>query len=175
MLTRTLLWSTLVNAVLLCFGLSGPVASGTTTVAPIVVNTVGAQLASRSVQNAPEQCPSALIFGVSIQCSIDAIDERDSYPFTAEKGDRVKVRIQLIAGDLDPAIHIYSPTGVKICTAFTSGSITEISGCNLPTSGDYTLAVDDTYRTNTGQYMVVAQRLNHAENSQPLTFNQPLS
>src|SRR6478672_9137267 len=118
--TRTSLWSTLVNVVLLCWGLSGPLASDTTTVAAPVVNAVGAQLARRAVPIASEQCPTSLIFGVSIQCSIEAIDERDIYPFMAEKDDRVKVRIQLMAGDLDPAIHIYSPTGVKICTAFTS-------------------------------------------------------
>jgi hypothetical protein len=124
---------------------------------------------------APLLCPSALTFGLTTQCAIDAPDEHDTYPFTAAASDKVKIRIQVISGTLDPAIHVYSPTGVQLCVAFTSQVLAEIGNCTLPVAGNYTLVVDDTYRTNTGQYLLYAQRLNNPDNAQPLGFGQTLT
>src|SRR5258706_7883530 len=95
----------------------------------------------------PLLCPSALMFGLTTQCAIDALSERDTYPFTAAAHDRVKIRIQVVSGTLDPAIHVYSPTGEQLCVAFTSQVLAEIGNCALPVAGSYTLFVDDTYRS----------------------------
>jgi hypothetical protein len=123
----------------------------------------------------PLLCPSALTFGLATQCAIDAADEHDAYSFTAAANDKVKIRIQVITGALDPAIHVYSPTNAKLCEAFTSQVFAEITNCTLPVAGNYMLVVDDTYSTKTGQYLLYAQRLNNPDNAQPLGFGQTLT
>jgi len=110
-----------------------------------------------------------------MQCAIDAPSKQDTYPFTAAAHDRVKIRIQVVSGTLDPAIHVYSPTGEQLCAAFTSQVLAEIGNCALPVAGSYTLVVDDTYRSNTGHYLLYAQRLNNPDNAQPLGFGQTLT
>jgi hypothetical protein len=123
----------------------------------------------------PLLCPSVLVFGLTIQCAVEASSKQDTYPFTAAANDKLKIRIQVIGGALDPAIHVYSPTGEQICTAFTSQVLAEIGNCGLPVAGDYTLVVDDTYRSNIGEYLLYAQRLNNPDNAHPLGFGQTLT
>jgi hypothetical protein len=123
----------------------------------------------------PLLCPSVLVFGLTIQCAVAALNEQNTYPFTAAANDKLKIRVQVIGGALDPAIHVYSSTGEQICTAFTSLVLAEIGNCVLPVAGNYRLVVDDTYRTNIGEYLLYVQRLNNPDNAALLGFSQTLT
>ena len=119
-------------------------------------------------------CVAAISFGETKQCSVESAGESDTFSFTAAANDEIKVRMVRISGDLNPAVHIYSPADASICSAFSSEKVVEIGHCTIPADGTYTLVADDTYRTNTGSYYLYVQRLNEPGSAQPINYGQTL-
>lgn len=117
-------------------------------------------------------CVAAISFGQTKQCSVESGGENDTFSFTAAANDEIKVRMVRISGDLNPAVHIYSPADASICSAFSSEKVVEIGHCAIPADGTYTLVADDTYRTNTGGYYLFVQRLNNPGSAQPINYGQ---
>jgi hypothetical protein len=95
--------------------------------------------------------------------------------FTAALDDRILIRATRTSGTLQPNIGVYNASGALVCSAYTGGIMAEISGCTLRSAGQYTLLMDDTGNTKTGDYMVFLQRFNNPGNAQAIAFGQTLS
>ena len=108
-------------------------------------------LSSRPSQKAIATCPSTISFGETIQCSIDAAGEGDTYSFSGSTGDVVVVRMQTTSGGLDPQIKLYDSGGSKLYSAWGS-YYAAITNCTLPGSGTYTIVADDYGGTDSGNY-----------------------
>jgi hypothetical protein len=160
---------------LMLLGIPYPALADSATVSQTTHHRSRSALAQQRLAASPTICPTELRFGLTIQCAIASPAERDSYTFTATQGDIVKVRIRLVTGALDPAIHLFNAQNKQLCAAFTSDTLAEIGSCTLQATGTYTLAVDDTYLTNTGDYLLYAQQLTHPDNAQALVFGRPLN
>lgn len=83
-------------------------------------------------------------FGQTLPGAIELDAEIDSFSFRAAAGRSVKIRMTRGANNLRPRIRVYGPDGNNICSAFSSGETTELSGCDLPLMGTYTILADDT-------------------------------
>jgi hypothetical protein len=105
-----------------------------------------------SLGNAPVECPGLIGFGETIQCSISAAGEIDTFSFSANAGDRVLVRMSASSGSLSPGIRVQD-TGSEAALCEGSGSPkAEVTGCNLPAVGTYYILADDTSGIGTGDY-----------------------
>jgi len=143
-------------AVLFClvFSLSGAATDSTT-----------AQVAS--------QCSPGISFGDSVPCSITTPSEIDTYTFTANADDKVLIRMTRTAGIMAPEVPVYDPRGAFLCTTWAD-SLALIGSCAIPTTGGYTILVNDSGTDQTGDYTVYIQRLNNPGGTTPLAFGQPL-
>lgn len=117
-------------------------------------------------------CPSNVAFGTTTQCEILAAGETDIYTFTASENNTIKVKLARTSGNLDPSIRIYSSTGKNICSAFSSDTIVDIGACTMPSSGTYTLEVNDTFSNNVGQYNLFVQNLSAPESAPTIQDRQ---
>lgn len=97
-------------------------------------------------------CPASLSFGQTIQCSIDAAGERDSYSFGGATGDRVLVSGET-SGNLLLSLRLFRPDGTLLC----SGQ----GECLLDATGTHTVLVEDRNRSGPGAYQLYFQRLNN--------------
>jgi hypothetical protein len=97
-------------------------------------------------------CPPTINFGQTIQCSVSAAGEADTYTFSASASDKVLVRASRTSGSLWPGVRLYGPDGAKLTEA-GSTSTAEIPSVTLPTTGMYTILVYDSFNgTFTGNY-----------------------
>jgi hypothetical protein len=118
-------------------------------------------------------CPASLGFGETIQCSISAAYEQDTYSFSVSAGDTVLVKISTSSGNLWPGVAIYSGA-VDLCHAEGVQS-TEIASCTLAGGGTYGIRVQDTFDgTFTGDYDLFLQRLNNPGSTTAIAFGQTL-
>ena len=105
-------------------------------------------------------CPSTINYGQTVSCSIDASNESDLFTFSADAGDVVTVLIARTSGNLWPGISLQSSGGDELCR--DSGPVSsEITACELPSSGTYNILVKDSFNgTYTGNYNLTLERLN---------------
>ncbi len=103
----------------------------------------------------------------------------NTYTFSANKGDVYDFTVAATTGDLSPEIRVYNSIGMVIASAADyncSGSTIELNTVLIPASGTYTVHVSDCSATNTGGYVLYAQRIN---NPYPpvaeVTFGQTLT
>ena len=116
---------------------------------------------------------TALTFGQTVQATIAATAEEDTYVFTSTANDRVLITMAVSSGNLNPALELEDPQGRQICAAGSPyGSSAEITDCTLPASGSYTLRVHDYGDSDTGSYGLHLQRLNNPGGAMALTFGQ---
>jgi len=125
--------------------------------------------------NQPPGDARSLTFGQTLTGTISALAEIDTYTFTVGVDDKVKVRMTRTSETLRPRIRIYNPTGEQVCGEAYGNPTVEIDSCKLVSAGTYTLLADDTYVTNTGNYVLYIQRLNKPGEVQPIRFGQTLS
>jgi hypothetical protein len=120
-------------------------------------------------------CPLSIGFGETIQCSIGASGEQDSYIFAASAGDKVLVRMSKTSGNIWPGIQVYGPDGTKLCDTYGS-TTAEADGCALPSAGMYTILAFDGYNgTYAGDYSLYLQRMNNPGSPISIGFGQTLS
>ena len=125
--------------------------------------------------SAPAVCPSSIVFGETIQCSITTGAEADTYTFAATAGDKVLVRMSPAAGGtLFPDVRVYGPDAAKLCDEYSSGTA-EIASCSLPSTGTYSILALDDFGTGTGGYELYLQRLNNPGNAVSGAFGHTLS
>ncbi|HEY0735955.1 MAG TPA: hypothetical protein VGD69_13665 [Herpetosiphonaceae bacterium] len=83
-------------------------------------------------------------FGQTLPGVIELDSEIDSFSFRAAADTVAKIRMTRGANTLRPRIRVYDPAGNNICSDFSSSETTEISRCDLPLLGTYTILADDT-------------------------------
>jgi uncharacterized protein YfaP (DUF2135 family) len=118
---------------------------------------------------------SALDFGQSVSVAIGQVAEMRTYTFSGNSGNRVLISLTVGSGTLDPQLRLYGPGGTLVCSKYGTGPEAEINDCPLPTSGAYTLLVNEYGNTEIGNYTLYLQRLNDPSGALPLAFDQTLA
>jgi hypothetical protein len=95
----------------------------------------------------------AIAFGQTIAGSIGTATQIDTYSFEAKADDKAQFRMTRTAETLHPWIRVYAPTGDRVCEGYNE-RLADISNCNLPRSGIYTILISDSSRDRieTGGY-----------------------
>jgi hypothetical protein len=106
----------------------------------------------------------SIAFGQTLSGALLFAGEIDAYTFTANAGDIVLVRMTRSPGTIWPEIKVYGPDGTELCATW-GYSTAEISSCNLPSTGTYTVLADDDFQEYTGDYSLYLQRLNNPGSS----------
>jgi hypothetical protein len=97
--------------------------------------------------------PTPVTICQSTSASILLPTEMDTYTFSAEAGDKVLVRMSESDPYFWPKIRLYSPAGLKLCEAFSTDT-TEISSCELPVTGTYSLLALDVFGLYASDYQL---------------------
>lgn len=127
---------------------------------------------------------SALSFGGEPQAgAIGSILQSNSYLFNANAKDVINLTVEKTSGKVSPALTIYNSAGAVVGSNYSGnpfgcngGSLVELNGITLPTTGTYVLMVDDCSSTNTGSYAMFMQRTNDPAGAVALSFGgQPQS
>ncbi|MEI7849974.1 MAG: hypothetical protein WCK35_29545, partial [Chloroflexota bacterium] len=82
----------------------------------------------KSAATTTSHCPASIVFGETIDCTIAAAAETDTYSFSANAGDKVLVRMSKASGTIWPELNINSPDGTKLCEAYSTAAA-EIASC----------------------------------------------
>ena len=91
-------------------------------------------------------------FGQTRSGAIDSGGKFDTYTFTATANDKIFARMTRTTGTFDPEIKVFDPRGVEVCGNYST-PIAQISSCQLPYNGTYTLLAFESFnKTNTGNY-----------------------
>jgi hypothetical protein len=103
--------------------------------------------------SSPAVCPLSIGFGETIQCSISASGEKDSYTFSASANDKVLVRMVKTnsADTLFPGVRIYNRGGINLCEAGEYDTA-NIDSCTLTSTGTYSILAFDQDVIYTGNY-----------------------
>jgi hypothetical protein len=105
-----------------------------------------------------------LPFGSEETGAISAVAQSNTYTFTANANDEINFTLDTISGSLVPAIQLYNPNGTLL-HANNAGSPFGCSGANvemntvqIPTTGSYTVLINDCNQVNSGDYEIYVQR-----------------
>ena len=114
--------------------------------------------------------------GQLVATSIGAALELDLYALEFAAGDEVTIRMVMTSSiGFSPRVELYAPDGTLLTTAsgssIGSGSAARID-ITLSTSGIYTLIVNDSGQTRSGNYSLVWQRPNNPCGTTPLSCGQ---
>ena len=90
--------------------------------------------------------------------SIDPSNDVDYFKFSAQTGDRVAINVDLLSGNLRPAISLYRADGTSLANDFNfsgPGVTAFISGAELDLDGEYFIEVGGRFNSNEhGDYQV---------------------
>jgi hypothetical protein len=92
-----------------------------------------------------------LPFGLPTSRSLDTAGALDTYTFSGDAGAKLRIRAIGSQG-VNPSLRLYAPSGLSVCSDTTYGSIAETGECLLPSTGSYTLIVNDFNGADTGTY-----------------------
>jgi len=122
--------------------------------------------------------PANLPFGGTPTAgSISSAAQSNTYTFSANANDVVDFTIVTTTGTLSPKIRLYNPAGGLVSTAddtfegsCTGGLTVEMNTVTLTSAGTYTVLLGDCGDTNTGNYLIYAQRTNNPTGASNLPF-----
>ena len=106
----------------------------------------------QSVQNPCNAIP--VDCGQVVSGTINGAGQMIAYTFTASASDAVTVRIRKTSGDVSPNIELYNPSGTRI-----GGPHSSKINAALTAAGQYTILVRDGTYLNTGNYLLVWQKV----------------
>ena len=124
-------------------------------------------------RNNPSNATS-ITFGTPVSSNIGVTAEIDTYTFNASANDKAFLRIYKSSGSLRPSLYVYNQAGDSICGSYTSGAFVGFD-CPINTSGKYTVYVEDTNATETGNYTIYLQRSNNPGNATALSLGQTVN
>ncbi len=128
----------------------------------VVIAIIHAGIPLASAENA------RLEFGVLKSGSIRTVGEVDTFSFSASSGDTIFIKMTKTSGDLWPRVNLYAPDGRSIKEYHSSSHV--VIAQALSSGGTYNILADDgTSWEQTGDYNIVAQRLNNPDNAIAIT------
>jgi hypothetical protein len=116
-----------------------------------------------------------LVFGQTQTGTISLATQSNSYTFRANANDLADFTMVATSGSLSPKIRLYNPAGTLLNSANPGncyGSTIEMNTVTLPASDTYTVLVSDCSDTNTGNYVIYAQRTTNPSGAASLPFGQ---
>jgi hypothetical protein len=125
----------------------------------------------------------ALLFGGQPQNgTISSAAQSNSYTLTANANDVVDFTMVTTTGNLLPKIRLYNSSGTLVSQAYNhdyvgncvGGSTLELNTVTLTAAGAYTVLIGDCGDTNTGNYLIYAQRTNNPAGAAALLFGGQL-
>jgi hypothetical protein len=119
-----------------------------------------------------------LPFGQTQTSAISSAAQSNTYTFGANANDVVDFTMVTTSGNLSPRVRVYNGAGELIASAsngFCEGSTIELNTVTLSLSDTYTVLAGDCSDTNTGNYMIYAQRVNNPSGAAMLLFGQTQS
>ena len=123
----------------------------------------------------------SLLLGQTAADTITSAAQSDSYTFSASAGNLVDLTMAVTTGTMIPRIRLYNPDGSLNSSgqaggpSSCSGSSVEMNVVPLSSSGTYTVLLGDCGDTNTGNYLVFAQRTNNPSGATPVFWTQTQS
>ncbi|HEX4006354.1 MAG TPA: MBG domain-containing protein [Acidobacteriaceae bacterium] len=105
-------------------------------------------------------------FGSEETGAISGATDTDTYTFTANANDEIDLTLNTTSGAMVPAMRIYNPNGTPLTSNFAGnpfgcgGTDVQLNTVQIPTTGTYTLLVNDCNNVNNGDYEIYAQRTN---------------
>jgi hypothetical protein len=113
--------------------------------------------------NNPVGCTPLFFGDAPTAGTIAAAGEIECFTFTAAAGDRVEERAVMTSGTLAIAGELVRPNGTTVSSA-------ACLPCSLDSPGTYTILVDDSAGTGTGDYALAIQRLNNPVGCTTIVF-----
>ena len=107
--------------------------------------------------------------GQAVSGSITGAGQMAAYTFTGSAGDGITIRILKTSGTLSPYIELYNPNGTIV------GTPTNKINATLTVTGGYTILVRDQFYLNTGNYLVLWQRMNSPCNAVAVDCGQAVT
>lgn len=117
--------------------------------------------------------PAPINFGATETGSIGSAAQSNTYTFTANTNDVLDFTMVTTSGGISPDIRIYDPNGTLLASAsnsFCSGGTLELNTVTIPSTGTYTVLFGDCAETNTGNYVIYAQRTNNPTGAATFLF-----
>ncbi|MEL6498028.1 MAG: hypothetical protein AAGJ54_08980 [Planctomycetota bacterium] len=101
-------------------------------------------------------CPADVVSGLQIEGSISFLGDRDAFLLQADAGDDIRVAIsEPTATSFSPRLSIVAPDGSVVTATWDTFGF-DLTAANVPTSGTYTLVVQDNGDHNLGSYRLTA-------------------
>ncbi|MEM9662202.1 MAG: GC-type dockerin domain-anchored protein [Planctomycetota bacterium] len=101
-------------------------------------------------------CPADVVSGLQIEGSISFLGDRDAFLLQADAGDDIRVAIsEPTATSFSPRLSIVAPDGSVVTATWDTFGF-DLTAANVPTSGTYTLVVQDNGDDNLGSYRLTA-------------------
>jgi hypothetical protein len=116
-----------------------------------------------------------LELGRPIAATIAAPAESDVFDINLAVNDKLIIRLLASSGNLDPQWYLTNSAGTAVCDTYSYGTIAIDDACTINASGRYSLFVEDTGDTNTGDYRLLVQRLNAPLQALLLSSGQTLN
>lgn len=82
-----------------------------------------------------------------------------TFQFSVSANSNINLRMISSVSALDPLVQLFSPDGIKLCSAYSYGAVAEIATCVLPFDGDYTVLATS-LGGGVGQYALALTCLN---------------
>jgi len=117
----------------------------------------------------PSHSDGELIIG-----TIHPVLEVDRYEFSWNADDKVLVRIVRTSKELSPQFKVYHPDSTIVCSSIKTRLVLVESECSLPVTGTYSVLVSDQLGTQTGDYVLTVNHLNHSS-SVSVNLGEPVN
>ena len=101
-----------------------------------------------------------LEYGDAITASISSLGEIDTYTFTGNAGDKVRIRMRGSSQGVDGCYQLLSPAGAILTEVCDDGGIVQTTAFDLPVSGTYSIEAKDHNDNDTGDYGLSLEILN---------------
>ncbi|HDH13515.1 MAG TPA: PKD domain-containing protein [Nitrospirae bacterium] len=109
---------------------------------------------------------ATMSYGDTVADTLTVTADLNAHTFNAVANDRVMVRMGFATGNADPEIRLYGPDGTELTgcagSETASGDSADISDCQLPDDGTYTIIASERNGDEIGgDYSLTLERLNN--------------
>lgn len=116
----------------------------------------------------------ALEYGDAITASISSLGEIDTYTFTGNTGDKVRIRMRGNSQGVDGCYQLTGPGGAILTEECDDGGIVQTTSFELPQSGTYSIIAKDHNDNDTGDYGLSLEILNRPDLATPVNCGDDL-